>query len=180
MVNMIVHFLASYGYGSPKMFLLSLCPSFKYDLQVPALILSTVSAFIAQWLGLTPLLAVAMLVAISVEMISGCKASRKRGEHFESFKFSRCILKLTMWLAIIFIIHSFYRECANSGEILYQLSALFFSVVKLFVMIWFVVEHVTSILENLAEIDGKPKDALILKIGGAWDNITDLFKSKLK
>ena len=58
------------------------------------------------------------------------------------------------------------------------LATLFFSIVKVFVMTWFCVEHVTSILENLAVIDGKPKDALIKQVGILWVTVTDKFRKK--
>ena len=59
------------------------------------------------------------------------------------------------------------------------LATLFFSIVKVFVMTWFCVEHVTSILENLAVIDGKPKDTLIRQVGMLWVTVTDKFKKKV-
>ena len=40
-------------------------------------------------------------------------------------------------------------------------------------------EHVTSILENLAVIDGKPKDTLIRQVGMLWVTVTDKFKKKV-
>ena len=46
-------------------------------------------------------------------------------------------------------------------------------------MTWFCVEHVTSILENLAVIDGKPKDTLIRQVGMLWVTVTDKFKKKV-
>ena len=99
---------------------------------------------------------------------------------FESFRFSRCIIKLCIWLTIIYITHSFYLESKAGAEesFVMLLATLFFSIVKVFVMTWFCVEHVTSILENLAVIDGKPKDALIKQVGILWVTVTDKFRRK--
>ena len=111
MVRLFSKYLSTYGYESISDFLLSVAPSFKYGLQVPAISLSAVAAFVTQWLGLSPFLAVAMLVAIATEMRTGIRASRRQGIPFESFRFSRCIIKLGIWLAIIYIVHAFYKEC---------------------------------------------------------------------
>lgn len=179
MLRLLSKYLSTYGYDSISDFLLSVAPSFKYGLQVPAISLSAVAAFVSQWLGLTPFLAVAMLVAIATEMRTGIRASRRQGIPFESFRFSRCIIKLSIWLTLIYVIHAFYKECLLQDEFLYnKVGALFFSVVKFFVMSWFCVEHLTSILENLAVIDGKPKDELINKVSSLWGEVAEQIKRK--
>lgn len=179
MVRLFSKYLSTYGYESISDFLLSVAPSFKYGLQVPAISLSAVAAFVTQWLGLSPFLAVAMLVAIATEMRTGIRASRRQGIPFESFRFSRCIIKLGIWLAIIYIVHAFYKECLMQEEFIYHtIGAFFFSVVKFFVMTWFCVEHLTSILENLAVIDGKPKDELINKVSDLWGEVSEQIKRK--
>ena len=173
-------FVATYGYDSPKEFFLSVAPSFKYNLQFPAISFSAVTAVVSEWIGITPFLAMAMLVAIVSEMWTGIRASKVQGIGFESFRFSRCIIKLCIWLTIIYITHSFYLESKAGAEesFVMLLATLFFSIVKVFVMTWFCVEHVTSILENLAVIDGKPKDALIKQVGILWVTVTDKFRRK--
>lgn len=179
MVRLISKYLSTYGYDSIPDFLQSVAPSFKYGLQIPAISFSAIAAFVTQWLGLSPFLAVAMLVAIATEMRTGIRASRRQGIPFESFRFSRCIIKLSIWLAIIYIVHAFYKECLLQEEFLYnKIGSLFFSVVKFFVMTWFCVEHLTSILENLAVIDGKPKDELISKVSDLWKEVTNQVKKK--
>ena len=56
------------------------------------------------------------------------------------------------------------------GAVLYQetlvqiLSFTFFEVLKSFLMSLFVVENATSILENLAVLDGKPKATYVNKL----------------
>ena len=162
MIRFFTRFVATYGYDSPKEFFLSVAPSFKYNLQFPAISFS------------------AVLVAIVSEMWTGIRASKVQGIGFESFRFSRCIIKLCIWLTIIYITHSFYLESKAGAEesFVMLLATLFFSIVKVFVMTWFCVEHVTSILENLAVIDGKPKDALIKQVGILWVTVTDKFRRK--
>jgi hypothetical protein len=179
-MRFINHFLETYGFDGVKGLLLSLFPSFKYDIQVPVLTGSALLAVVADVLGVGPVVAVAMLVAIVAEMWTGIKASRIRGIHIESFRFSRCILKLCCWLIIIYIINAFYMECSCQGRWFEVLAGVFFGVTKALVMIWFVVEHVISILENLAVIDGKPKEALVEKIEVFWDKVSDMMFKKVK
>lgn len=179
-MRFINHFLETYGFDGVKGFFLSLFPSFKYDIQVPVLTGSALLAVVADVLGVGPVVAVAMLVAIVAEMWTGIKASRIRGCHIESFRFSRCILKLCCWLIIIYIINAFYMECSCQGRWFEVLAGVFFGVTKALVMIWFVVEHVISILENLAVIDGKPKEALVEKIEVFWDRVSDMLFRRLK
>ncbi len=103
MIRFFTRFVATYGYDSPKEFFLSVAPSFKYNLQFPAISFSAVTAVVSEWIGITPFLAMAMLVAIVSEMWTGIRASKVQGIGFESFRFSRCIIKLCIWLTIIFI-----------------------------------------------------------------------------
>lgn len=179
MIQFITRFLQSYGYDTTKDFVLSVAPSFKYGLQTASVSLSVTFAVITEFTGVGPTIALAMLVAVVTEMWTGMKASRISGKHFESFRFSRCIIKLCIWLSIIFIIHSFYKDFSYSQNIFNVLASIFFSVTKLFIMMWFVFEHIISILENLAVIDGKPKDALVSRLEDCWDDISKIFKRKM-
>ena len=137
---------------------------------------------VAEVLGLTPGLVVAMFVAVLVETFTGIKASSKRGEKFESFKFSRCILKLTIWVVIIYVLHQFTCEMESGDSYFYQFGYVVFMLMKVSVMMYFCVEYVTSILENLAEIEGKPKDSLVNMMWEAFRNATaqlsNIFKKR--
>ena len=180
MIKYINWFLGTYGYGSIKELSLSVLPSFKYDLQVPSISLSVVVALLNQFLGITPAIAVAMLIAVTVEVKTGLKASKVQGIHFESVRFSRCVLKTFIWIAILYVIHSFYRELNVGSGWVNEFSAIFMNLLKVFVMVLFVIEHVTSILENLAIIEGKPKTAYVTKIQGLWDKFTNVLTGKIK
>ena len=138
MIRFFTRFVATYGYDSPKEFFLSVAPSFRYNLQFPAISFSAVTAVVSEWIGITPFLAMAMLVAIVSEMWTGIRASKVQGIGFESFRFSRCIIKLCIWLTIIYITHSFYLESKAGAEesFVMLLATLFFSIVKVFVMTW--------------------------------------------
>ena len=120
MIRFFTRFVATYGYDSPKEFFLSVAPSFKYNLQFPAISFSAVTAVVSEWIGITPFLAMAMLVAIVSEMWTGIRASKVQGIGFESFRFSRCIIKLCIWLTIIYITHSFYLESKAGHPVLFH------------------------------------------------------------
>ena len=171
--------LSTYGFDSGHQFLLSLFPSFKYGVQQMSITLSIVSGCIANFLGLTPALVVAMFMAVVVETVSGLKASKKRGEPFESFKFSRCIIKVFVWVTLIYILHSFAIEMVSGESAIHTLGYYVFTVMKVVTMVYFCVEYATSILENLAVIDGKPKDTLVNSMwnmfGKIRDQLTDMF-----
>ena len=67
-----------------------------------------------------------------------------------------------------------------SGEsAIHTLGYYVFTVMKVVTMVYFCVEYATSILENLAVIDGKPKDTLVNSMwnmfGKIRDQLTDMF-----
>lgn len=174
----IQRILDSYGYESITEFLLSLCPSFKYHIQVPTLTISSVIALIAHILGVGPLIVAAMLIAVCVETSTGIWASHIKKITFESFKFSRCVLKVFIWMSLIFMVNAFYLECSDSEEWYNQLGSFFFAVVKLFVLAYFVIEYLVSIMENLAVIDGKPKTEFIDGVKSLLASLMQVLKSK--
>ena len=128
--------------------------------------------------GIGPVVVFAMSVAVLVETFTGLRASHKRGEPFESYKFSRCIIKVAVWLTLVFILNSFARDMDARESWLYSVGSFFFDSAKLAVLTYFCVEYVTSILENLSVIDGKPKDALISAIKDKWSVMINLLKNK--
>lgn len=167
-VSYLHKFLMGYGYSSVTEFLQSLCPSSKYQLQAPTLAVSTFVAFLCHYLGIGFLVCIAMFLAVIVETLSGILASQKRNEPFESFRFSRCVLKVFIWISLVFISNCFYLECAQGLTWMDRMGAWFFDIVKHLILVYFVVEYIVSILENLAVIDGKPKTEFIDVINNLW------------
>ena len=121
-----------------------------------------------------------MLAAVVVEVYTGIKASKKEGKSFESFRFSRCVLKLALWAIIFFVTHQFENEYAERTHVFDILAYTFFKIVFLGTISMFLVEHLTSILENKAVIDGKPKTYLIEFIQSTWKGMLETLKNKLK
>ena len=51
-----------------------------------------------------------------------------------------------------------------------------FEVLHVATMVYFVIEYGTSILESLAVLDGKPKEALVVAFGAMFDNFIQKMK----
>ena len=176
MNNYINKFLSSYEYGSLNEFVLSLFPSFKYQLQGLMLMISFISGTVNYFFGMKPALAIAMFIAIIIEVVTGIKASKKQGHKFESFKFSRCVLKIGIWLLILYIIHAFVKEYENQTNLIQIAAYTFFNFVYVVSLTGFLVEYITSIFENIAVIQGKPKTQIIEAIQGGWTGLINQIK----
>ena len=176
-MNYIERFLATYGFDGIIGFLLSLFPSFKYGTQVPAFSLSVLLAVISEVLGISPLLVLVMFLAVIIETTTGRRASKKRGEPFESFKFSRCVIKVFVWCFLFFMFHSFSNDMQMHDGWVFILGVIFFDVIHVATMVYFCIEYGTSILENLAVIDGKPKETLIVAMSDVWTSLIGKFKN---
>lgn len=178
MKNYFVKFLAAYEYQSFEEFLLSLFPTFKYQLQYLMLFISFVSGTVNYFFGITPALAIAMFIAVIVEVSTGIKASKKLGKNFESFRFSRCVIKIGIWLLILYIIHAFEKEYESKESLIQMAAYYFFQFAYVAALTGFLVEYITSILENVSVIQGKDKTEIINAISGGWKNLISIIKPK--
>ncbi len=176
--NYVNRLVGTYAYQDVSDFLFSLFPSFKYRIQNLSIGISMIAAGINEFIGIGPVLCSAMTLAIVVETITGIRASSIRGESFESFKFSRCVFKIAVWLSLVFFTHSFYRDCLDGTSWVDEVGEVFFYFVKFMILTYFLVEYITSILENLAVIDGKPKDTLVNAVKSQWSLFVDLLKNR--
>lgn len=178
-MNWINHLLLSYGFASGREFLLSIFPSFKYGTSSISIPISFVFGLVSTWLGISPCIVLVMFAAVLVETVTGIRASKKQGEPFESFKFSRCVIKVALWVFLFFMFHQFALDAeAKAGHWVWALSGFLFDVLHATTMVYFVVEYGTSILENLAVLDGKPKESLIIAITDSFKSIVSNFKRK--
>lgn len=182
-MGFINRFLLSYGYGSATALLQSVFPSTKYVGVGQSLALSSLWGLICTALGIWPILAFAMVIVMLIELVSGIVASHKRQEHFESAKFSRFVLKLCIWF-FLFVscqLFEFFAEQYGSTSLTWLVGAWFFDLLTVILMIAFVTENTTSILENMACIDGKDKSFYIDMVKRAMSTAFDrLFKSSYR
>lgn len=178
---MINQFLQTYGFDGIKGFLLSLFPSFKYGIAGQTISISAVFGVVASWLGMSPFLIPVMLMAVLVETWTGFKASKKQGGHFESVKFSRCVIKVFIWVFLFFVFHSFAMDMhSHEDNWIYLVGAFVLDAIHVTAMVYFVMEYTVSILENLAVLDGKPKETLVVAIGAMFDSMVDKLKGGKK
>lgn len=178
MNSYIARFLAAYQYNSFEEFVLSIFPTFKYQLQGLMLLVSCASGTMNYFFGMKPALAVAMAIAVIVEVWTGIQASKKQGNKFESFKFSRCVIKIGIWLLILYIIHAFEKEYESRTNLIQMAAYAFFNFVYVVALTGFLVEYITSILENVAVLQNKPKTQIIEAIQGGWSNLINSIKPK--
>lgn len=162
-------FLLSYGFDSVGALVQSIFPSTKYAGVGQSAALSSVLGCVCSVLGVWPVLAVAMVLIMLVELVSGIYASHKRRERFESCKFSRFLLKLFIWFVLFMScqVFAFFASRYDARSLAWIVGAWFFDVLTVILMIAFVVENATSILENLASIDGREKSYYIDAVKGA-------------
>lgn len=156
-------FLLSYGYGSFSALMQSVFPTTKYLGTGHSIALSSFWGLLCSVLGIWPVLAIAMIFVMIIELVSGVVASHKRNEHFESAKFSRFVLKLCIWFMLFVSCQMFKWFAAqyDANSLTWLVGAWFFDVLTVILMMAFVVEHTTSILENMACIDGREKSFYI-------------------
>lgn len=161
LLNTIRRFLSTYGWVSNKEFMLSLFPSAKYGFIGGSISFSAVYAMFIHFLGISPALIPAIVIIVVTEIWTGIRASAKQGKCFESFKFSRCVIKLSIWFVLFTSVQSFRNEFELGETVAENLGFLFFDVLKLLFMVLFVIENATSIMENEAVLDGKDKSTYI-------------------
>ena len=97
-----------------------------------------------------------MFIIVIVETVTGIKASKKKGISFESFRFSRCIIKVFVWAFLFFMFHSFAADLDSKEGWVFAIGGVLIDVLHVTTMVYFCIEYGTSILENLAVLDGKP------------------------
>lgn len=179
-MNFLMKLLSSYDYKTLKELFESMFPSWKYHLQNLSLLVSGISGLLSYLFGFGPVLGIAMFLAVLTEIITGLKASSKQGQNFQSFRFSRCVFKLALWAVLFFVIHQFENEYAGRTHVFDMIAFLFFKLVFLGAMSMFLVEHITSILENKAIIDEKPKTYFIEFIQDTWKGMLNTLKDRIK
>lgn len=147
-------FLKLFAFNSPYDLMLSLLPSIKYKTLLLVCSFSVFAAFVQSCFGFEVPMLIAILVALSIELVSGLAASQKRGEKIESLKFSRFALKIGIWLGVFYIVHQFTEHFINKNSI--TLEFIFSWASNGFLMVFFC-EYAISILENLACLQGKER-----------------------
>ncbi|MCH7400121.1 phage holin family protein [Belliella sp. DSM 107340] len=162
--------LKSFGYENWTQLGESLAPSFKYQLTIPTVTLSGLTALVSRVFGLDAWSFGVLLIMFMVELRSGIRASKIRGEQFESMKLSRFSFKVFYYLVIIAVTHLMSFSYAMLDK---PVASEIFSWMQIFLVIQIVHENIVSIAENISVISGKPKAHWINKLS---DKVNGFFK----
>lgn len=134
-------------------------------------VLSSVLTTVAELLGMKSLTVVAFVVLCMLELSTGIIASVVfKKEKFKSSKASRFTIKLAAIMIVFFVLNTFYLEYKQSNS----LASGVFEWLYLAVLIFFALEYLVSVLENVAIIGGKSNNVLIAAIKKKLNNILDL------
>lgn len=164
--------LAGFEFTGFDDFATSLIPSFKYGLMAMIMTFSIPIAAVEYYssyvFGLNLPAVVALIIVMIVELLSGLHASKVSGQKFSSSRFSRFTVKTACYLVLISVPYLFKMSYEQSGN---GFAAGAFDWLHVFLTVQIVAEHVLSILENLAIIQGKPKTYWIDKIKSKLDSL---------
>jgi phage-related holin len=169
MKKILKDYLAHHHFDGFKDLLLSLFPSLKFELAGFTVFVGLCLATLERLLGLDAIAVMMLVVVMLTEIISGVMAAKRKGDVFESSKFSRFTLKLFIYLVLIATPYAFEQSFAEREK---QLASEVFSWFHSFIVVEIVFEYIISISENLSVISGKPKDHWVTKI-------KEVIKSKL-
>jgi hypothetical protein len=167
MKNYFNYLLSGFEFNSVGDFFHSLIPTVKYNLLFMLVVSIPLSTIIDRLFGLDALAIGALVVAMTVELISGIYASHIQKIEFSSKRLSRFSIKTACYLILISIPYLFASSYKHHGN---ETAAQVFDWLHVFLVTQIVLEHILSILENLAVIQGKPKtywiDMIKTKIAG--------------
>lgn len=151
---MIKAILKGYKYNGLMDLLATTFPSWKQNLFSFTFSTSMVISFLAEYTGLGFYSVLALIAALIAELVSGIFCSLWiRKERFESGKLGRFGLKVSLLFIVLFITNSWKKDFVGQG-----LKEEIFDWVNTFIIIYSLLEILISVLENYAEIIGKPKD----------------------
>jgi uncharacterized membrane protein len=168
-MNHFARLLKTFDYHSLTEFRNSLAPSGKYGITTQLLIITFSWTAVDKIFGLDQAGFLAMLVIFVTELVSGLWAASIKKETFSSVKLSRFSLKVACYLVLIGVSYSMYNSFKKHDE---WLAAVSFNWLHIALVTHVVFENSISILENLAIINGRDKDAFVTKI---TDKLNSLF-----
>jgi hypothetical protein len=135
------------------------------------LVISSVLTTVAELLGMKSLTVIAFVVLCTLELSTGIIASVFiKKEKFKSSKASRFTIKLASIMIVFFVLNSFYLQYKESNSI----ASGFFEWLYLAVLIFFALEYLVSVLENIAVISGQSTNVLVASIKKKLNKILDL------
>jgi phage-related holin len=151
-----------FGFINAKAFYNSLVRPNFLNISVP---FAAISAAIDFMFGMQPIVLLAFVALLSLELVSGIFAAWIEGQKITSKRMKAFLMMLFVWLVVLFIIHIFAVQ--YNGNLVNGIFSYLFDAVVLFVCsIYF-----RSIWENMSRIWGKKED---------FKKIIEIFSKKIK
>lgn len=152
-----MNFFNIFGFASLRDFCNSMFHTQLYNFIIPFAATFTV---IERLLGIHRYTLFALILLLTLELITGMWASKIKGRKIASKKMSRFGLKLLVWFSLIFIL----KSLAADNVIGTESSSIYtnvFSYLHGFIIAYIVIEYAISVLENFKVISGKDNTVLI-------------------
>lgn len=108
-----------------------------------SLFFGALALFIENYIGITPIVYLSFLILLSLEFLTGIKASLKAGKKIESRKFGRMIFKIGIYTLILGAVHAL-KGMGGIISIYYLIYYIIFNMV--------VIQLIISVFENLAKL----------------------------
>ena len=160
--------LSTYGWSSLGAFALSLMPSPKYGMHKALLMMSICWVPFDKIFGLDGMALLALALLFATELVTGIWAAVVRKEQISSIKLSRFGLKVACYLVLIGVSHLLSVSYQTHDK---AVPAWVFDWLNVFLVVHISLENFISVLENLAQINGKEKAAWIEKIQEKFNSI---------
>lgn len=161
MKKTLENILQAYDYQSSTEFLHSLFPSIKLEGSWFVILVGLLTLVADKVMGVDTLALGAMVAMMGLELWTGIAAAHIRKETITSKKLSRFGIKVACYFILMSVPYLFSQSFLSRGN---ALGAGIFDWLHTFLVVQIILEYLISILENLAVIQGKPKDHWITSI----------------
>lgn len=141
--------ITEFGFNSTDQFLNSLFRPKLMPLSIP---IAMIGSFLQFVFGLEPVVFIAFVSLLSLELVSGIFASWIEGQRITSKRMKAFLMMLFVWLVVLFILNAF-RKLEENEFISQTFDYLFYAVIIFITSIYF-----KSILENGSRIMNKKEE----------------------
>jgi hypothetical protein len=165
--TMLMKYLADIGFSTGPELVKSMAPSLKIGGTFLVVCLSSIISMVEIVFGLNGVTIIAFAVLLTLELVTGIQAARKRGEAIQSKRMGRFTFKLIVFLALMFVLNAFAEQFSEKNE----MAQLAFRWVQTMGFAWFALENLISVYENYAVITGKDTSNIISALRRKLDKI---------
>jgi len=141
-------FIEEFGFKDSHQFYNSLLRPKLLSSTVP---IATIGGFIERLFGLEPIILIAFVALLTLELITGISASKIEGQKITSKRMKAFLLMFFVWLTILFILHQFSKldnvVAATAFDYLFYSTIFFVGVI-----------YLKSVFENVSRIIDKKED----------------------